>query len=149
MPFRQGQICGFAPAMLAASVWLVGCSQPDVRFCRIHGVVTIDGLPAREGVIRFEIVSAGDLPSGATIVDGAYEAWVTPGPKAVRIVVAGSRDGLTERDLTPNIVPNKYDQSPPRIDVRKSGVFDFPLVSDEAANRPRPRQLVHRERFQR
>ena len=74
MPFRSGQICGFTPAMLAASVWLVGCSQPDVRFCRIHGVVTIDGLPAREGVIRFEIVSAGDLPSGATIVDGAYEA---------------------------------------------------------------------------
>jgi hypothetical protein len=121
-----------AAAMLAASVWLVGCSRPDVRSCRIHGVVTVDGRPAREGVIRFEIVSAGDLPSGATIVDGVYEAWVTPGRKVVRIVVAGSRDGLTERDLTPNIVPKKYDQSPTQIDVQKSGVFDFPLVSDEA-----------------
>lgn len=119
-----------AIALLAAGVASVGCGRPGPRFCRIHGVVSIDGVPAREGAIRFEIVSAGDLPSGATIIEGGYEAWVTPGKKTVRISVAGSRDGLTERDLTPNIVPGKYEQTPPMIEVEKSGVFDFVLTSE-------------------
>ena len=116
-------------AVLACAA-CTGCGKAGPRNCRIYGVVTIDGVPAREGAIRFDIVTDGDLPSGATISNGRYETWVKPGPKIVRLVVAGSREGLAERDMAPNIVPAKYEKNPLQIDVRKSGVFDFLLTTD-------------------
>lgn len=109
---------------------LPGCGKSGPRNCHIRGTVSIDGVPAREGLLRFDIVTDGDIPSGAAISNGRYETWVTPGPKLVRIVVAGSREGLSERDMAKNIVPEKYEKSPPQIDVKKNGVFDFPLTTD-------------------
>ena len=120
--------------LLALAAWVCvvtsGCGNHGPRSCHIHGEVTIDGTPAREGVLRFEILTAGDLPSGAAIVNGHYDTWVAPGPKLVRLVVAGSRDGLSERDMAANIVPPKYEKDPPRIDVKKNGAFDFHLTTD-------------------
>lgn len=123
--------CGnvFVVALLAFAAG-TGCGKSGPRNCQIYGTVTIDGVPAREGAIRFDIVTDGDLPSGATISDGRYETWVKPGPKIVRLVVAGSREGLAERDMAANIVPAKYEKEPLRIDVDKSGVFDFQLTTD-------------------
>lgn len=123
--------CGnmFLVALLAFAAG-TGCGKAAPRNCRICGTVTIDGVPAREGTIRFDIVTDGDLPSGATISEGRYETWVKPGPKIVRLVVAGSREGLAERDMAANIVPAKYEKEPLRIDVNANGVFDFPLTSN-------------------
>lgn len=123
--------CGNVPlVVILAFAAGTGCGKAGPRSCRIYGAVTINGVPAREGTIRFDIVEDGDLPSGATINDGRYETWVKPGTKIVKLVVAGSREGLAERDMAANIVPAKYEKEPLRIDVDKSGVFDFQLTSD-------------------
>ena len=116
-------------AVLLASVVCTGCGRSGPRNCRISGAVTLDGAPVKEGGIQFDIVQKGDVPGGAVIIDGRYQTWVSPGPKTVRFALAGSREGLAPEDETPNITPPKYDKEPLQIDVRKNGVFDFPLTS--------------------
>jgi len=116
-------------AVLAASVVCTGCGRAGPRNCRISGAVTLDGVPVKEGGIQFDIVQKGDVPGGAVIVDGRYQTWVSPGPKTVRFALAGSREGLAPEDETPNMTPPKYDKEPLQIDIRKNGVFDFPLTS--------------------
>jgi hypothetical protein len=118
-----------AVAVLLASVVCTGCGKSGPRNCRISGAVTLDGVPVQEGGIQFDIVQKGDVPGGAVIVGGRYQTWVSPGPKTVRFAIAGSREGLAPEDETPNATPRKYDKEPLQIDVRKNGVFDFPLTS--------------------
>ena len=76
-----------------------------------------------------DIVKQGDVPGGAVIIGGRYTTWVSPGAKTVRFAIAGSREGLKPEDETPNATPPKYDKEPLQIDVRKNGVYDFPLTS--------------------
>ena len=119
---------------IAATVLLVsfvcsGCGKAGPRNCRISGAVPLDGVPVQEGGIQFDIVKKGDVPGGAVIIGGRYTTWVSPGPKTVRFAIAGSREGLKPEDETPNATPPKYDKEPLQIDVRKNGVFDFPLTS--------------------
>ena len=118
-----------AVAVLLASVICTGCGKSGPRNCRISGAVTLDGVPVQEGGIQFDIVKTGDVPGGAVIIGGRYTTWVSPGAKTVRFAIAGSREGLKPEDETPNATPPKYDKEPLQIDVRKNGVFDFPLTS--------------------
>ena len=118
-----------ALAVLLASAVCTGCGKSGPRNCKISGAVTLDGVPVQEGGIQFDIVNKGDVPGGAVIVGGRYTTWVSPGPKIVRFAIAGSREGLAPEDETPNATPRKYDKEPLQIDVRKNGVFDFPLTS--------------------
>ncbi len=118
-----------AVAVLLSSVVCNGCGKSGPRNCRISGAVTLDGVPVQEGGIQFEIVKTGDVPGGAVIIGGQYTTWVSPGAKTVRFAIAGSREGLAPEDETPNATPRKYDKEPLQIDVRKNGVFDFPLTS--------------------
>ena len=123
---RRGTV---AVAVLLASVICTGCGQSGPRNCRISGAVTLDGVPVQEGGIQFDIVQKGDVPGGAVIIAGRYTTWVSPGAKTVRFAIAGSREGLAPEVETPNATPRKYDKEPLQIDVRKNGVFDFPLTS--------------------
>ena len=118
-----------AVGVLLASVVCSGCGKAGPRNCRITGAVTLDGVPVQEGGIQFDILKKGDVPGGAVIVGGRYQTWVSPGAKTVRFAIAGSREGLAPEDETPNATPRKYDKEPLQIDVRKNGVFDFPLTS--------------------
>jgi hypothetical protein len=123
---RRGAV---AVAVLLASVICTGCGKSGPRNCKISGAVTLDGVPVQEGGIQFDIVKKGDVPGGAVIINGRYQTWVSPGAKTVRFAIAGSREGLAPEDETPNATPPKYDKEPLQIDIRKNGVFDFPLTS--------------------
>jgi len=123
---RRGAV---AVAVLLASVVCSGCEKAGPRNCRISGAVTLDGVPVQEGGIQFDIVKKGDVPGGAVIIGGRYQTWVSAGAKTVRFAIAGSREGLKPEDETPNATPPKYDKEPLQIDVRKNGVYDFPLTS--------------------
>lgn len=112
---------------LAAVCLLPGCGKPGARKHLTEGAVSIDGVPAAAGVIRFEPVEQGDLPGGAVIVDGRYTAWLSPGPKLVRLAVEGDRTGLKPTDLSPNIVPQEFLKNPPEIAVPAAGAVDFHL----------------------
>jgi len=116
-------------AVLLVAFVCTGCGQTGPRNCRISGAVTLDGTPVQDGAIQFDIVKPGDVPGGAVIINGRYQTWVSPGPKTVRFAVSGSREGLAPQDGTPNICPPKYHKDPLEIDVRKDGVYDFPLTS--------------------
>ncbi len=107
-----------------------GCSDPGPRSCRISGEVTLDGVPVQEGAISFEIVEPGDVPSGAMIINGRYEAQLTPGRKIVRISASNPDPSLGPDETAPDIVPEKYQDEPLEIDVQTSGVHDFHLTSD-------------------
>ncbi len=92
--------------------------------------MTIDGVPVQEGAISFEIVEVGDVPSGAMIINGRYEAQLTPGRKIVRISASNPDPSLGPDETAPDIVPEKYQDEPLEIDVQTSGVHDFHLTSD-------------------
>ena len=126
---RSARHMAVAVAMLLAFVACTGCGKSGPRNCRISGAVTLDGVPVQEGGIQFDIVKKGDVPGGAVIIGGRYTTWVSPGAKTVRFAIAGSREGLKPEDETPNATPPKYDKEPLQIDVRKNGVYDFPLTS--------------------
>ncbi|MCL4201530.1 MAG: hypothetical protein KJ000_03490 [Pirellulaceae bacterium] len=87
-------------------------------------------MAVQEGAISFEIVDASDVPSGAMIINGKYEAQLTPGPKIVRISASNPDPDRGPDDLAPDIVPKKYLDKPLEIDVQRSGVHDFHLTSD-------------------
>ncbi len=109
---------------------LLGCGKSDARKHLTQGAVSVDGVPAAAGVIRFDPVDPGDLPGGGVIVAGHYEAWLTPGPKVVRLAVEGDRTGLKPTDLSPNIVPRKYLDDPPRVEIPSKGDLDFHLTAN-------------------
>lgn len=126
---RLAQRMAAVAAVLLVAFVCTGCGQTGPRNCRISGAVTLDGTPVQDGAIQFDIVKPGDVPGGAVIINGRYQTWVSPGPKTVRFAVSGSREGLAPQDGTPNICPPKYHKNPLEIDVRKDGVYDFPLTS--------------------
>ena len=129
-PARRSVACvAMAVAVCMVCAVVTGCGKAGPRSCRISGAVTLDGSPVQDGAIQFDIVNTGDVPGGAVIVGGRYQTWVSPGAKTVRFAIAGSREGLAPEDETPNATPRKYDKEPLQIDVRKNGVFDFPLTS--------------------
>ncbi len=107
-----------------------GCSDTGPRSCRISGEVTVDGVPVQDGAISFEIVEPGDVPSGAMIINGRYEAQLTPGRKIVRISASNPDPSLGPDETAPDIVPKKYQDEPLEIDVQTSGVHHFHLTSD-------------------
>ena len=107
-----------------------GCGETGPRSCRISGEVTIDGVPVEEGAISFEIVDAGDLPSGAMIINGRYQAELTPGRKIVRISASNPDPNLGPDEVAPDLVPEKYQNEPLEIDVQGNGVHHFHLTSD-------------------
>lgn len=107
-----------------------GCRDTGPRSCRIYGEVTIDGVPVQEGAISFDIVDPGDLPGGAMIINGRYEAQLSPGRKIVRISASNPDPSLGPDETAPDIVPEKYQDEPLEIDVQTSGVHNFHLTSD-------------------
>ncbi len=107
-----------------------GCSDSGPRSCRISGEVTIDGVPVQEGAISFDIVDLGDVPSGAMIINGRYEAQLAPGRKIVRISASNPDPSLGPDEVAPDIVPEKYKNEPLEIDVQTSGTHHFHLTSD-------------------
>jgi len=110
--------------------FVIGCGESGARKHFTSGEVSIDGVPAAAGVMRFDPVTAGDLPGGAVIVNGRYETWLTPGAKVVRIAVEGDRTGLKPTELSPNIVPRKFLDNPPQIEIPAAGQVDFHLTRD-------------------
>lgn len=92
--------------------------------------MTIDGVPVQEGAISFDIVDLGDVPSGAMITNGRYEAQLAPGRKIVRISASNPDPSLGPDEVAPDIVPEKYKNEPLEIDVQTSGTHHFHLTSD-------------------
>lgn len=108
---------------------LLGCGKSGARRHLTQGAVSVDGVPAAAGVIRFDPAGPGDLPGGGVIINGRYQAWLTPGPKVVRLAVEGDRSGVKPTDLSPNVVPRKYLDDPPKVEIPSKGDLDFHLTA--------------------
>lgn len=95
---------------------LCGCNSGPVMI-KVHGMVTVDGQPAPEGLVQFEAID-GKSPSakGGIISQGQYSAEVPPGEASVKIFVpkvVGKRkvydtpDSPVE-DVRVETLPSKY-----------------------------------------
>lgn len=134
-----GNLC-LLSSLAAVVVLLAGCGQTGRRACEVSGTVTINGTPIQVGQIDLDITEEGDLPSGASITNGAYRLMSTPGRKKVRVSALdpstlpnGSNDGAkpdAKPTMAKSIVPEKYLKTPLIIEITKSGVYDIELTSD-------------------
>src|SRR5262245_60057815 len=110
----------FAPFLLST-----GCSSSNEG--AVTGVVTVDGLLAKEGAIDFIPVDGQSRTSGAKIVEGKYGARVPVGNMLVRIRVSkivGQRRLYNTPDsptqpIYEEVLPPKYnDQTELRLEVK-------------------------------
>ena len=134
---------GFALALAVCCVAFVGC-KPSDGLVPIKGTVTLDGEPIEKGTVNF--APKGGAPgtaAGGPIVNGKYEARVSPGKMAVTIYAqkAIPKENPTpeevERGITEDIVdiiPAKYNRASileaDIVEGQKDPV-DFVLTTEE------------------
>jgi hypothetical protein len=93
---------GFATALLASLVLLVGCNNGPTPM-RVWGNVTFEGKPLTEGAITFIPIAPHTGPStGGTITEGKYDIAANMGP------LAGGeyRVEITATRLSGKLIPN-------------------------------------------
>ncbi len=109
----------FALALAVCCVAFVGCGPKD-GLTPISGTVTLDGAPIEKGTINFAPKGGPGTAAGGPIVNGKYEARVSPGKMAVTIYaqktekVENPTEEQIERGLTENVVniiPAKYNSA--------------------------------------
>src|SRR5438067_9986853 len=97
----------------------IACHQPASQRGRVHGTVTVDGVPLAKGQIRILAVTEGGIGTVGEIVDGAYDIPPERGPTAgtyrIEIVSLKStgrrvRDPDTNElvDELANVLPARY-----------------------------------------
>ena len=120
----------------------------------VSGVVTLDGLPLADAVIKFEATD-GTFSLGQTDASGNYrlmlnseKSGVMPGPKVVRVTTVGgvgeetAEDGGAEGGAAATAgaqerVPPCYNrQSKLRANVERSATMNFDLKSDCSVTSP-------------
>ncbi len=120
-----------------------GCGDPD-GLVSLHGVVTVDGRPAPEGIsLEFSPVGKGSPSYGTTDSEGKFEAAFThrrkgilPGEHVVKLVPGGPaadagrmpEPGEKPKESILSQFPREYYQEIIRITVKKGGqTIDIPL----------------------
>lgn len=133
---------GFALALAVCCVAFVGCGPKD-GLTPVKGTVTLDGAPIEKGTINFAPKGGPGTATGAPIVDGKYEARVSPGKMAVTIYaqkaekIENPTQEQIDRGITENIVdiiPAKYNRaSTLEADIAEGQKepVDFALTTDE------------------
>jgi hypothetical protein len=118
---------------------LVGCGPKELVPVPVHGMVTLDGKPLREGKISF--ITPGQVPKVLDIEDGQFTGEVKPGEK--RVEIAAYRPYRVPADAPPslrplmeggkeNYLPSRYHSNSRLTEtVRETGDndFNFPLTS--------------------
>lgn len=131
----------FALALAVCCVAFVGC-KPSDGLTPVKGTVTFDGAPVEKGTINFAPKGGPGTATGAPIVDGKYEARVSPGKMAVTIYAQKTvpienptqeqiERGITE--TTEDIIPAKYNRaSTLEADIAEGqkDPVDFELTSE-------------------
>lgn len=133
---------GFALALAVCCVAFVGCAPKD-GLTPVKGTVTLDGAPIEKGTINFAPKGGPGTATGALIVDGKYEARVSPGKMAVTIYaqkaekIENPTQEQIERGITENlvdIIPAKYNRaSTLEADIAEGqkDPVDFALTTEE------------------
>src|SRR5207244_9167364 len=76
-------LCRLVPWMaIVAATTVIGCHHEAPRRGRVHGTVTVDGVPLAKGQIRILAVTEGGIGTVGEIVDGAYDIPPERGPTA-------------------------------------------------------------------
>lgn len=131
----------FALALAVCCVAFVGCQKSD-GLTAVKGTVTFDGAPVEKGTINFAPKGGPGTATGAPIVDGKYEARVSPGKMAVTIYaqkvvpIENPTQEQIERGITEtteDIIPAKYNRaSTLEADIAEGqkDPVDFELTSE-------------------
>lgn len=133
---------GCALALAVCCVAFAGCAPKD-GLVPIKGTVTLDGAPIEKGTVNFAPKGGSGTTAGGAIVNGKYEARVSPGKMAVTIYAQKSEKienptqeqierGITE--IKVDVVPAKYNRaSTLEVDIveGQKDPVDFELTTDE------------------
>ncbi len=138
-------------ALLAAAP--AGCSDRYGGRLAVHGEVTLEGQPLKEGVIAFVPLEGQDTQSGAPVENGSYSVpragGLKPGKYLVQLTAGDGKTPHDEEAAAPggsaNIVsfdriPDDWNvRSTQKVEVKKDGdnKFDFHVPK---ANAPRKRR---------
>ncbi len=131
-----------ALALAVCCVAFAGCAPKD-GLVPVKGTITLDGAPIEKGTINFAPKGGPGTAAGGAIVNGKYEARVSPGKMAVTIYAQKAEKienptqeqierGITE--ITVDVVPAKYNRASTLeadiVEGQKDPV-DFELTTDE------------------
>ncbi|MBQ2851726.1 MAG: hypothetical protein IJE77_14695 [Thermoguttaceae bacterium] len=131
-----------AVSLAFCCVAFVGCAKKD-GLTPVKGTVTFDGEPIKDGSINFAPKGGPGTATGARIVDGKYEARVSPGKMAVtieaqkKVPIENPTQEQIDRGITENTVdfiPAKYNRmSTLEADIAEGqkDPIDFALTSEE------------------
>lgn len=133
---------GCALALAVCCVAFAGCAPKD-GLVPIKGTITLDGAPIEKGTVNFAPKGGPGTAAGGAIVNGKYEARVSPGKMAVTIYAQKAEKienptqeqierGITE--ITVDVVPAKYNRaSTLEVDIveGQKDPVDFELTTDE------------------
>jgi len=126
---------------IVAAATVLSCQPESPKRGRVHGTVTVDGVPLAKGQIRLFSLSAGGIGSDGEIVDGQYEIpagrGLTAGTYRVEIVAVKPtgrrvRDPDTNAlvDEVVNVLPARYHSASVlrlTYDPRNDRAVDFEL----------------------
>jgi hypothetical protein len=98
---------------LLLALTLGGCGQ---SMATISGKVTVDGAPLEKGTIAYVPAEGTGAPATVEVVNGAYQAQMTPGKKLIQISapkVIGKRKeyngpNAPEVEISEESLPEKY-----------------------------------------
>lgn len=152
-------ITAFVVVSLVSHLVAVGCGgvktdYSNLELRNVSGVVTLDGSPLAEAVVKFEAAD-GTFSVGQTDASGNYrlmlnseKSGVMPGPKVVRITSVGGmgEEGAEDggREGEPGSAAQGQERVPPcynrqsklRANVERGATMNFDLKSDCSVTGP-------------
>lgn len=131
----------FCLGMLALTA--TGCGKPDVELGTVTGVVTMEGEPLPDAIVRFLPTAEGRTSQGTTDSAGRYKLEYSPRASGARVgpatvmIMTGDPGDASFRDETVAFEFNH--ESTLTVDVQPGkNVFDFDVKRREIpAQRPR------------
>jgi hypothetical protein len=127
-----------AAVVLVTGAALAGCSA-DAAQQEISGAVTLDGLPLKDGHIRFAPTAGNTSSAEVFLREGRYTAKLTVGSYRVEIYSPRSKGNVTKRIAGPGQEVEEVEETiPARYNVntelsveltKDKKEYDFPLKS--------------------
>lgn len=122
--------------VVGATLFLAGCEKPAPPQAQVHGKITLDKEPLKEGEIQF--ISPNNMAESLPIKDGAYDGKVTTGERRVRIlaykeVPALPMAGLPDQPTKANYLPARYNTDSDlkkEVKLGETNEFNFDLASN-------------------
>jgi hypothetical protein len=129
-----------------------GCSDYGGRLA-VHGEVTLQGQPLKEGVISFVPLDGQDTQSGAPVVNGTYavprQSGLKPGKYLVQLTAGDGKTPHDEEAAAPggstnivsfDLIPEEWNvRSTQKVEVKKDGDNQFNF-NVPRANTPKKRR---------